>query len=231
MKVVAFAIAVTFLLPIGSAEDRAILATIFLLTRIRALHIRFNQLRQTIEADTFRDILLSLTWIVWSWGNAQVRLGRGPFHVVDSVGVWRGYPLMFEEWISILNPSVRTWRAVHWCGAIADLAILIVASLWIIRRFSESRSVLLGVLLATLTALFVWLNVEPWIDGIPVILRWPDPGWSIYMRGFPWTYEGSSHTGVRGPAIVANVALGVIVWSTLFLISRRMMARAGDQLQ
>jgi hypothetical protein len=189
MKVVAFAIAVTFLLPIGSAEDRAILATIFLLTRIRALHILFNQLLQTIEADTFRDILLSLTWMAWSWGNARVRLGGGPFHVVDSVGVWRGYPLMFEEWISILNPSVRTWRVVHWCGVIGDLAILAAASLW--------------------------------IDGIPVILRWPDPGWNIYTRGFPWMYEVSSDTGMRGSAIVANVAFGVVVWSTLFLISRR----------
>ena len=44
-----------------------------------------------------RYVLLSAIALIWTWANARLRLGGGPFHIVDA-GIWRGYPFVFEEW-------------------------------------------------------------------------------------------------------------------------------------
>jgi len=218
-KVAALAIAVIFLLPVGSIEDRSIVVTILLISRITAVRLRFKRLQDQFGVDAFSCLLLSVSWIVWAWGNARARLGHGPFHVTDVPGVWRGYPFIYEEWIVVLNPTVKTWREFHWVGMVADIAILAAASMGIV-KFSGSRRNMLAMFIAVLSALFAWLNVEPWIDGVPVTLRWPIPGtWSALTYGYPYNYGGPSDLEFRKWALFINIALGCVVWSILFAIS------------
>jgi hypothetical protein len=231
VKVVVVVIAVISLLPVGSIADRSIVVTILLISRITAVRSRFKQLEDRFGVDAFRCLFLSLAWIVWAWGNARARLGHGPFHMIDVPGVWRGYPFMYEEWIIVLNPTVKTWREFHWQGMLADLATLAIASFWIVKRFSGSGRNTLAVFIVVLSALFAWLNVEPWVDGTPVTLRWPVPGtWSVLTYGYPYKYVGPSDLELRAWALVMNVAIGCIAWSILFVISRVFAGRSLGRL-
>lgn len=220
IKVVALAIAVIFLLPVGSIEDRSIVVTILLISRTTAVRLRFNRLEDR-GVDSFRCLVLSVALIVWAWGNARARLGHGPLHVIDVPGVWRGYPFMSEEWIVVLNPTVKTWREFHWLGMVADIAIAAIASIWIVKRFSGSRRNTLEMFIVVLSALFAWLNVEPWVDGVPVSLRRQIPGtWSALTYGFPYSYVGPTDLEFRVWSVVLNIAIGCLAWSILFAISR-----------
>ena len=73
IKIVALAIAVILLLPVGSIEDRSIVVTILLISRITAVRLRFKRLQEQFGVDAFRCLLLSVAWIVWAWGNARAR--------------------------------------------------------------------------------------------------------------------------------------------------------------
>ena len=221
LKIVSLALAVIFLLPVGSIEDRSIVVTILLISRIKAVRLRFVRLQDQFGVDAFSCLLLSVSWIVWAWGNARARLGHGPFHMIDVPGVWRGYPFMYEEWIIVLNPTVKTWREFHWFGMVADIVILAIASFWIVKGFSTSRGNTFVVLIVVFSAIFAWLNVEPWVDGIPITLRWPVPGTSSALTyGYPYKYFGPSDLGLRTWPLVINIAIGCIAWSILFAISR-----------
>ena len=128
---------------------------------------------------------------------------------------------MYEEWVVVWNPTAKTWREFHLFGMVADVAILAIASFWINKRFSRSLRNMSSVLIASLSALFVWLNVEPWVDGIPITLRWPVPGTSSALTyGYPYKYFGPSDLGLRTWPLVINIAIGCVAWSILFAISR-----------
>src|SRR5207249_8294171 len=101
LKIVSLALAVIFLLPVGSIEDRSIVVTILLISRIKAVRLRFVRLQDQFGNDAFRYLFLSLAWIVWAWGNARPRGGHGPFHMIDVPWVWRGYPFIYEEWVIV----------------------------------------------------------------------------------------------------------------------------------
>ena len=221
IKVVALAVAVIFLLPVGSIEDRSIVVNLLLISRITAVRLRFKRLQDQFGVDSFRCLLLSVAWIVWAWGNSRARLGHGPFHMIDVSGVWRGYPFIYEEWIIVLNPTVKTWREFHWLGMVADIAILAIASIWIVKRFSGARSNTVAMFIVVLSALFAWLNVEPWVDGVPVSLRWPIPGtWSALTYGYPYSYMGPTDLEFRAGFLFMNIGIGCVAWSILFAISR-----------
>ncbi len=221
MKVAALAITLIFFLPVGSIEDRSIVITILLISRTTTFRFRLKQLQDRIGVDAACCFSLSLAWIVWAWGNSRARLGHGLFHMIDVPGVWRGYPFMYEEWIIILNPTVKTWREFHWLGMVADVAILSIASFWIVTRFSSSQGNMLPSFIVVPSALFAWLNVEPWVDGVPVTLRWPVPGtWSDLTYGYPYRYTGPSDLELRTLPLVTNIAIGCVAWVILFAILR-----------
>src|SRR5207249_11071165 len=138
-KIAALALAVIFLLPVGSIEDRSIVITTLLISRIQVIRLRFKRLQDRFGADAFCYLFLSLAWTVWAWGNARPRGGHGPFHMIDSPWVWRGYPFIYEEWVIVSTPTAETWREFHWFGMLANIAILAIASFWITKRSFSSR--------------------------------------------------------------------------------------------
>jgi hypothetical protein len=211
-----------FLLPVGSVEDWFIIVAVLLISRVTAVRLVFRRLQDRFGSDLFRFLLLNVFWIAGAWANARARLGRGPFHMVDVPGVWRGYPFMYEEWIVILNPSVKICREFHWIGLIADAALLVIASFCVIRRFSNSRGHIISVCIAVLSGIFVWLNVEPWVDGVPITaLNWPHLGRSwVLTYGYPFKYNSPYPHEWHSWVLGADLALGCIAWGILFALSR-----------
>ena len=142
-----------------------------------------------------RYVLLSTIALAWSWATCRFRCGGGPFHIVR-LGIWRGYPFPFEDWILILNPSPISSREFHWLGLIGDALIPAVVLFTVLRSLQRSRAPVektRAFLLVGFTVAFVWLNVDYWIGGLP--LTWigsqSDLRFMVQARrGFPFPYDG-----------------------------------------
>lgn len=220
---------VVVLLPFGSIEDRVGVVTVWLVVQVPAVAPYLNAFRNRFTNGTLRCVLLSIICIVWAWANARFRTGDGPFHIAGgpSSGAWRGYPFELEEWIWAFNPHGTVWHEWRLLGLLADLSLLIVAWLWIRRRFPVSQFHPLPALMALCSGLFAWLNIEPWLLGVPVSFIGSHPAIlstvSKVKVGFPWTYLHADDTAWHVWRLVANVAVGCVSWTVLFVVSQLKM--------
>jgi hypothetical protein len=225
----AWLVAATFLfLPFGSTQDRVLLITAWILTRIPSVQSILKRFQVRLGIETVHCVLLNLACITWAWGNARFRAGGGPFHIVDA-GLWRGYPFMFESWVWGDAGLITVWRDVQWLGLAADAFILIAACIAITKHWYPLRAPVFPIFLGLASATFVWLNMEPWVFGAPLTVVGPPPTASPeQMRnfvskltfGFPWAVADLNSTGLRTWPLVGNAALGFISWGILFAFSR-----------
>jgi hypothetical protein len=141
--------------------------------------------------------------------------------------IWRGYPFPFEEWIIILNPSPASWREVRWLGAVGDALIPTAALLVILRWLQRSGAPVektRAFLLVGFTAAFVWLNIDFWIEGLP--LSWIGSLCEIRFfgqarRGFPFPYDGVlPFPNWQWSALAIDVAIGLTAWAGLYSAGR-----------
>jgi len=87
---------------------------------------------------------------------------------------------------------------------------------------------------AGFTAAFTWLNVEPWINGLPLIVVGPPPPFHppAYFStgitlGFPVIFWNGFTSEVQFHWIAANVVIGINGWTALFLA--RSLAKRSDR--
>ena len=188
-----------------------------------------KHVQQQPGIEDVRSLLLSSATVLWVWGNAQFRTGGGPFHEVVEAQ-WRGYPFLFEGWgWSDSYPNVTIWREFHWLGLVGDILLLAIACYCIVRRVPARRSNRFSLFLCMGAAVFVWLNIEPWVQGVPVTVA-GTPGtstfgnmssyWSTLARGFPWTYWNTESISFRIWPLIGNVLIGCSGLVLLFRLSR-----------
>jgi len=211
-------------LPVGSVDDRVVVICGGLLTKVRWVRSSLKRVQARFGAVAVHCILLTIVCVVWAWGNARFRTGGGPLHIVES-GTWRGYPFVFESWAASDAGLITVWRDFHFPGLIGDIAVFIAACIvltWWMRppRFSP---VLWFLSLAS--GGFVWLNVEPWVFGAPLIFIGPPPPapperilqfTSAITYGFPWVMADLNSTGLRAWPLAGNVIVGCASWISLF---------------
>ena len=158
---------------LGSFEDRILVGVLWLslvlLPEERYVH-HFARLMARFES--LRYILPSIIGLIWAWASARFRGGGGPFHL-QIAGIWRGYPLPFEEWWwSQGGLSEITWhREFHLLGFIGDVLIPAGVFLFVLRWLGRSRAAVDGIrtlLFVGFTTGFTWLNIEPWLGGLPL---------------------------------------------------------------
>jgi hypothetical protein len=125
--------AAVLVLRLGSRGDRFVVGAVWLALVLLPVERTIHQLAGFMARTVLpRCLLLSALALVWSWGNARFRLGGRPFHI-EQLGIWRGYPLPFEQWIFIFNPSPASLREFHWFGFVGDVLIPTAAFLIVLR--------------------------------------------------------------------------------------------------
>jgi hypothetical protein len=223
--------AAVLVLRLGSRGDRVLVGALWLALGLLPMERYVHSLAAFMARVVLpRYALLSIVALVWSWATCRFRGGGGPFHIVR-LGTWRGYPFPFEEWWFILNPSPRSIREFHWLGLAGDVLIPAVVFVVVLRWLQRSGAPVdktRTLLLAGFTVIFVWLNVDFLIGGLP--LSWigsqPDTRFlGEACRGFPFPYEGLPSFGEwQWSAVAINVAIGLTAWAGLY--SARRLARA-----
>src|SRR5262245_16553344 len=221
---IAWLVAAAFLfLPFGSIQDRLLCVSLWILTRIPSVRSILQRIPVRCGVETVRCLLLNLVCLIWAWGNARFRSGGGPFHIVDP-GLWRGYPFMFETWAWGDAGIITVWRDVQWWGLAIDALILLGACMAITKRWSPPRSPFFPVFLGFAAAVFVWLNIEPWVFGAPLTIIGPPPAGppgqmtdfiSKMTFGFPWTTGDLNSIGVRTWPMVGNLVVGFTSWAVI----------------
>src|SRR5437773_3310648 len=183
-------------LQLGSRGDRLVVAAAWLALAVLPVE-RYVQLLALLMARTTlpRYILLSSIALVWAWATCRFRGGGGPFHIVR-LGIWRGYPFPFEDWVLILNPSPESWREFHWMALAGDAliaaAVFVVVLGWL-HRSGAAVEKTKAVLVVGFTLTFVWLNIDYWIGGLPVTYIGSQVDIRLIgqaRRGFPFPYDG-----------------------------------------
>jgi len=127
--------AAVLVLQLGSRADRVVVAGVWLALVFLPVERYIRQLAALTKRTALPHyLLLGTIALVWAWANARLRLGEGPFHIVDA-DLWRGYPFMFEEWYWSQNGSGITWhRQFHWIGLLGNVLILTTALLAVLQR-------------------------------------------------------------------------------------------------
>jgi hypothetical protein len=179
-------------------------------------------------------LLLSAIALVSAWANARFRTGGGPFHIANAE-TWRGYPVMFEEWYwSQGGLSEITWhREFHWLGLLIDVLLpvaVFVAILRWMRRSDVSVDGIATLLFVGFTAAFTWLNVEPWIGGLPLTVAGPPPPFHppfslVITLGFPLMFWNGFTSEPQLRWVAANVAIGLFAWTAFYLGFRQRFNR------
>jgi hypothetical protein len=173
-----------------------------------------------------RYVLLSTVAFVWSWATCRFRGGGGPFHIVR-LGIWRGYPFPFEDWVLILNSSPASSREFHWLGLAGDALIPAVVLFTVLRWLQRSRAPAektRSFLLVGFTVAFVWLNTDYWIGGLP--LTWigsqSDLRFMVQARrGFPFPYDGVlPFPDWQWSPLAIDAAIGLAAWAGLYSAHR-----------
>ena len=184
-----------------------------------------------------RYVLLSAIALVWSWSNARFRTERRSLPHLNAE-TWRGYPFMAEEWYwSQGGFSEITWhREFLWLGWVADILVPVIVFVVVLRWLRRSASVDAprALLFVGFTAAFTWLNVEPWIGGLPLTVAGPPPPFRppAYFStgiapGFPFISWNGFASEARFRWIAADVVIGISGWTALFLV--RSLAKRKDR--
>src|SRR5436309_13677769 len=122
--------AAVLVLQLGSRVDRLVAAAVWLALVLLPVDRYVHSLAPFMARMTLpRYILLSSIALAWTWATCRFRGGGGPFHIVR-LGIWRGYPFPFEDWVLILNPSPESWREFHWMALAGDA--LIAAAVFVV---------------------------------------------------------------------------------------------------
>jgi len=222
--------AAVLVLQLGSRVDRLVAAAVWLALVLLPVERYVHSLAPFMARMTLpRYILLSSIALAWTWATCRFRGGGGPFHIVR-LGIWRGYPFPFEDWVFILNPSPASWREFHWLALAGDLlipaAVLVVVLRWL-HRCGAAVEKTHAVLLVGFTLTFVWLNIDYWIGGLPV--TWIGSQFDIRFmgqarRGFPFPYDGVlPFPDWQWSALLIDVTIGITGWAALY--SARSVAR------
>jgi hypothetical protein len=136
---------------------------------------------------------------------------------------------MFESWVWGDAGVITVWRDVQWWGLAADALILIAACIGVTKRWPPSRAPIFPAFLGFASAMFVWLNIEPWVYGAPLTVIGPPPTGppgqmtefvSKMTFGFPWATRDLNATDFRTWPVIGNVAVGFVAWSSLFAFSQ-----------
>ena len=184
--------------------------------------------------------LLAIVVVLLPFGSIEDRVGVVTVWLVVQVPAVAPYLNAFRNrftngtlrcvLLSIIwafNPHGTVWHEWRLLGLLADLSLLIVAWLWIRRRFPVSQFHPLPALMALCSGLFAWLNIEPWLLGVPVSFIGSHPAIlstvSKVKVGFPWTYLHADDTACHVWRLVANVAVGCVSWTVLFVVSQLKM--------
>jgi hypothetical protein len=235
-----FAIAV-LVLQLGSRGDRLVVVAVWLSLVLLPVERYVHQLAGFLARTVLpRYVLLSTIPLAWSWGNARFRLGGGPFHIVNA-GIWRGYPFMSEEWDWSQGglSEITWWREFHWLGLLVDLLIPAAMFLLVLRWLRRSSAPVDGIralLFVVFTAAFTWLNIEPWIGGLPLTVAGPPPPFrppayfsSGITRGFPLIFWNGFISDPKVSLIAANVTIGLCAWIGLYLAAKVRPALHGHE--
>jgi hypothetical protein len=215
---------------LGSRVDRIVVLTIWLALVSLPVERYIHQLAAFMSRHVLtRYALLSTIALVWSWANARFRTGGGPLHIANAE-TWRGYPFMFEDWYwSQGGLSEITWhREFHWLGLIGDVLIPAAVFFFIIRWLRRSGAPIEGtraLLFVGFTALFTWLNIEPWLGGLPLTIAGPPPPFrppAYYFSsggltlGFPLAFWNGFISELQFQRITIDVLIGLAAWSALY---------------
>jgi len=215
--------AVVLILRLGSRGDRLVVGAVWLALVFLPVERYIHQIAGFMARTVLPHyLLLSAIALVWSWGNARFRLGGGPFHI-EQLGIWRGYPLPFEVWIFIFNPSPASLREFHWLGLVSDVLIPAAVSFVVLRWLQRSLVPVeeaRALLLVGFTVVFVWFNVDFWIGGLPVTWIGSQPEIRFFnqaRRGFPFPYDGVlPFPEWQWSALAIDVLIGLMVWTALY---------------
>jgi hypothetical protein len=190
-----------------------------IIAQIPKIRSHLLAVQQNVDTETLRDLLQTLTVIAWVWANSRLRSGGGPLHIVDAPGAWRGYPFMFESWGWADAGRITVWREFYFIGLFADVCLLLLALVYTIRRFGSAH--VMVSLAATLPiCIFIWLNVEPWIQGKPLAFQELQSTVSFeqareigatWRRGFPFPYQTVFSTETMFLPWITNAALGILL--------------------
>jgi hypothetical protein len=125
-------IALLLLMPVGSPGDRvALILFALLLTSRTTVHV----LRDLSQGSCLLTCAMYSIAIVATWANSRYRLGGGPFHLAVA-GVWRGYPLPYQEYG--LQSTGTVWLEYSWAAALGD-ALLIAIVVSVVTYFAKIR--------------------------------------------------------------------------------------------
>jgi hypothetical protein len=227
--------AAVLVLQFGSRGDRIVVGAIWLGLVFLPVERLVHQLAALMRRTALPGYeLLSAIALVWSWSNARFRLGGGPFHI-EQLDIWRGYPFPFEEWIFILNPSPASEREFHWLGLAGD-ALIPAAVLFLVMRWLQRSGAAVekprALLLVGFTVVFVWLNIDFWIAGLPVTWIGSQPEIRFFnqaRRGFPFPYDGVlPFPDWQWSALAIDVLIGLAAWTVLYgahFAARRIQSR------
>jgi len=229
--------AASLVLRLGSRGDRIMVAAVYLALMLlpveRAAHQLTGFMARIVPS---RYVLLTAIALVSAWANARFRTGGGPFHIVNAE-TWRGYPFMFEEWYwSQGGLSEISWhREFHVPGLLADVALPVVVFVVILRwlrRSDVSADGIRALPFVGVTAAFTWLNVEPWIGGLPLTVAGPPPPFrppayfsSGITLGFPLVFWNGFTSEPQFRWIAANVAIGLFAWTVFYMGFRKRFKR------
>ena len=231
--------AAVLVLQLGSRGDRLVVGAVCLVLVLLPVERYIHLLAGVMARNVLpRYVLLSAMALAWAWANARFRTGGGPFHIVNAE-TWRGYPFMAEQWYwSQGGFSEITWhREFHWLGVFGNVLIPVAVFLVVLRWFQRSAAPVDGIRALPsvgFTAAFTWLNVEPWINGLPLIVVGPPPPFHppAYFStgitlGFPVIFWNGLTSEVQFHWIAANVVIGISGWTALFLA--RSLAKRSDR--
>lgn len=224
--------AAVLVLQLGSREDRIVVLTISLALVFLPVERAVHQLAAFMGRTVLpRYVLLSMIALVWSWANARFRTGGGPFHIVNAE-TWRGYPFMSEDWYwSQGGLSEITWhRDFHWFGFVGDVLISAAVFFFILRWLRHSSAPVDGIwalFFIAFTLAFTWLNIEPWLGGLPLTIAGPPPPLrppAYYFSsggltlGFPLIFWNGFTSEPQFQRIAVDVVIGISGWAAVFLV-------------
>jgi hypothetical protein len=239
-----FTAAVLFL-RLGSFEDRIVVGVFWLSLVLLPVERIVHQIAAFMARNVLpRYVLLSSIGLIWAWATARFRGGGGPFHL-QLAGIWRGYPFPFEEWWWSDAGVITWWRDIYWFGLIGDFAPFAAALFFTFRWLHRSGAPvdrLRTLVLVVFTIAFTWLNIEPWIAGLPLTVAGPPPPFqprylhfeATLTAGFPLIYWNGVSSEPQFNFLAANVAIGLIAWAALYWarslvhIIRVVLGRAAD---
>jgi hypothetical protein len=104
-----------------------------------------------------------------------------------------------------------------------------------LRRSGASIEATRALLFVGFSAVFTWLNVEPWLGGLPLTIAGPPSPFrppAYYASGagltlgFPLIFWNGFTSQAQFRWIAANVVIGIIGWTALFLA--RSLAKPSD---